>query len=314
VAKLGGGRAICFWVLWLRAPKRCDAVPGTAFPYPSRRHDMFRLDSRGRKRKEAASEPQAAVAEDQADDQADDQIVIIERSVNPYLVLFHDPTGYRAEQIRGLRNRLIAMNPDGNAKTLVVTSAIRGEGKSVTCLNLAMAFAERERTPVVLVEADMRFPCVERYLQLNPGLGFSDVLLGRVSLEQAVRPSGVRNLDVLAAGGRVTSPAELLTNHHIEEIYARLKERYQYVIVDTPPVTPATDAGVLAPAADGTLFVVRLEHSAKSLAKEAVKNLRELGANLLGVFVTEVRGSKPESDPRLGYGEALQQAQGQEEG
>lgn len=257
---------------------------------------MFRLDdSNGKKASRAGLQGSGPAV-------ADDEIVIIERSLNPYLVLFHDPTGYRAEQIRGLRNRLIAMNPDGNAKTLVVTSAISGEGKSVTALNLAMAFAERERTPVVLVEADMRFPCVERYLQLNPGPGFSDVLMGHASLERATRPSGVRNLDVLAAGGRIASPAELLSTHRIEEIYARLKERYQYVVIDTPPVTPATDAGVLAPAADGTLFVVRLEHSTKNLAKDAVKNLRELGANILGVFVTEVRGARPESDPRLRYG------------
>lgn len=270
---------------------------------------MFRLDDSNGKKAPRADTEQSPVAED--------QVVIIERSLNPYLVLFHDPTGYRAEQIRGLRNRLIAMNPDGNAKTLVVTSAISGEGKSVTALNLAMAFAERERTPVVLVEADMRFPCVERYLQLNPAPGFSDVLMGHLSLEQATRPSGVRNLDVLAAGSRIASPAELLTTHRIEEIYSRLKERYQYVVIDTPPVTPATDAGVLAPAADGTLFVVRLEHSTKSLAKDAVKNLRELGANILGVFVTEVRGAQPESDPRLRYGAdelGQQQEQEQQEG
>lgn len=263
---------------------------------------MFRLDDSGGKKAPAARAPRSAVS--------DDEVVIIERSVNPYLVLFHDPTGYRAEQIRGLRNRLIAMNPDGNAKTLVVTSAVAGEGKSVTALNLAMAFAERERTPVVLVEADMRFPCIERYLQLNSAPGFSDVLMGRVALEQTTRPSGVRNLDVLTAGGRISSPAKLLTNHRIEEIYARLKERYQYVVIDTPPVTPATDAGVLAPAADGTLFVVRLEHSTKSLAKDAVKNLRELGANMLGVFVTEVRGGKPDSDPRLRYEPAQQEEAG----
>ena len=74
----------------------------------------------------------------------DDAVVIVDRAVNTLLVMFHEPAGFMAEQIRALRNRLLAMNPDGEPKTLVVTSAVRGEGKSLTALNLAMAFAELE--------------------------------------------------------------------------------------------------------------------------------------------------------------------------
>ena len=91
----------------------------------------------------------------------DDVVVVVDQSVNPYLVLFHDPAGFRAEQVRGLRNRLVAMNPDGEPKTLVVTSAVRGEGKTVSALNLAMAFAELERHEVVIVDADLRRPRTE---------------------------------------------------------------------------------------------------------------------------------------------------------
>ncbi len=263
---------------------------------------MFRSDEpSGKDRPKQEAEAEAYDSQD--------TVVIVDESIgqpvdqllNPYLVLFHDPTGYRAEQVRGLRNKLIAMNPDSAAKTLVVTSAIRGEGKSVTAINLAMAFAERERTPVILVDADMRFPTAERYLHLDPAEGLSEVLFGHAGLEQAVRPSGVRNLAILGAGSRIAVPSELLVGNRIEELYARLKERYQYVVIDTPPVVPATDASMLSASADGTLLVVRLEHSSKSLARDAVRNLRDLGANVLGVFVTEVRGSTPETDARLTY-------------
>jgi receptor protein-tyrosine kinase len=261
---------------------------------------MFRVDESGKDRAKQESEAEVTIDEG--------SVVIVEQSVNPYLVLFHDPTGYRAEQIRGLRNKLVAMNPDGAAKTLVVTSAIRDEGKSVTAINLAMAFAERERTPVILVDADTRFPTAERYLHLNPAPGLSDVLLGHTSLEQAVRPSGVRNMAILGAGSRIARPSELLIGNRIEELYARLKERYQYVVIDTPPAVPATDASMLSASADGTLFVIRLEHSSRSLARDAVRNLRDLGANVLGVFVTEVRGSTPENDARLTYNPRSEQA------
>lgn len=224
-----------------------------------------------------------------------DAVVLVERSVSPYLVLFHEPTGYRAEQIRGLRNKLIALNPDDAAKTLVVSSAQNGDGKTTTAINLAMAFAERERTPVILVDADMRQPSVERSLQLNRGAGLSEVLLGSAPLERAIKPSGIRNLDVLGAGSPLAVPSEILTSHRIEELYDRLKERYQYVIIDTPAVKPVTDASVLSACADGTLLVVRMLHSTKSQSRDAIRTLRELGANVLGSFVTAVRGDKTET-------------------
>lgn len=233
-----------------------------------------------------------------APDLADDLMVVVDQAVNPYLVSFHDPTGYRAEQVRGLRNSLMAMNPDGLARTLVVTSAIRGEGKSVSAINLALAFAEQERNPILLIDADLRSPSVEQYLNLNPRPGLADVLLGRVSLEDAVQPAGVRNLCVLGSGRVMARPSEILTPPRIEALFDALKARYQYTIIDTPPVVPATDASVLAARADGTLLVVRMEHSPKSLTKQALRTLRDLGANVLGVFATQVRGNDPD---RVGY-------------
>jgi len=231
-------------------------------------------------------------------------VVIVDRAVNPFLVLFHEPAGYRAEQIRALRNRLVAMNPDGEPKTLVVTSAVRGEGKTVAALNLAMAFAELERSQVLVVDGDLRRPGVERCLNLNPEPGLSDVLLGSAALEKVLRPAGYRKLMVLGAGTRVSNPAEVLGQSRLDELLARLKERFQYVVIDTPPVLPCTDAGVLGARADGTLLVLRLEHSSKSHAKDALRTLQDLGANVLGTFVTEVRGQDPASDRRLGYDEA----------
>lgn len=231
----------------------------------------------------------------------DDVVLIVDRAVNPYLVLFHEPAGYRAEQIRGLRNRLVALNPDGEPKTLVVTSAVRGEGKTVTSLNLAMAFAELERQQVVVVDADLRQPACGRYLNLNPGPGLSDLLLGNASLDKVLRPVGFRNLMLIGAGTRVANPAEVLGSSRLDELFARLKERFQYVVVDTPPVLPCTDAGVLASKADGTLFVLRLERTLRGQAKEAVRTLHDLGANVLGTFVAEIRGRDPDSDARLRY-------------
>ena len=228
-------------------------------------------------------------------------VVVVDRSVNPYLVLFHEPAGYRAEQVRAIRNRLVAMNPDGEPKTLVVTSAVRGEGKTVAALNLAMAFAELERQRVVLVDADLRRPSCENYLNLNHQPGLTDVLLGRASVDRLLRPAGFRQLMLLGAGTRVDNPAEVLSTSRLDELLQRLKENFQYVVIDTPPVLPSTDAGVLSASADGTLLVVRLERSLKKQSRDALRALHDMGGNVLGTFVTEVRGQDPESDRRLAY-------------
>ena len=229
----------------------------------------------------------------------DDMLVVVDRAVHPFVVLVHDPNGYRAEQVRAVRNKLIAMNPDGTSKSLVVTSAIRGEGKSVTAINLALAFAEFERTPTLLVDGDLRGSSIERYLHLPQGPGLSDVLMGRVPLDRAIRRLEYRDLAVLGAGSKLGGPSEIITAPRIQDLFDRLKEQFHYVIVDTPPALPATDASVMAARADGCLLVVRLEHSSRTLTKEAVRNLQDLGANMLGTFVSQVRGHDPEADPRL---------------
>lgn len=239
--------------------------------------------------------------EPSAHDLGEDMVVVVDESVNPYLVLFHEPAGFRAEQVRGLRNRLVAMNPDGEPKTLVVTSAVRGEGKTVSALNLAMAFAELERQEVVLVDADLRRPSCERYLNLNQAPGLSDVLLGHESVDRLLRPAGYRDLMLLGAGTRVENPAEVFSSSRLDQLLQRLKERFQYVVIDTPPVLPSTDAGVLSAAADGTLMVVRLEHSLKKQSRDAWQVLSDMGGNVLGTFVNEVRGQDPDSDRRLAY-------------
>lgn len=231
----------------------------------------------------------------------EDMVVVVDQSVNPFLVLFHEPAGYRAEQVRALRNRLVAMNPDGEPKTLVVTSAVRDEGKTVTALNLAMAMAELERHQVVLVDADLRRPGCERYLNLNPEPGLADVLLGRMPVEKVLRPAGYRQLMLLGSGTRVTNPAEVLGSSRLDELLHRLKERFQYIVIDTPPVLPSTDAGVLASRVDGTLLVVRLERSLRKQSREALRTLQDMGANVLGCFVTELRGMDPDTDRRLAY-------------
>jgi Mrp family chromosome partitioning ATPase len=126
-------------------------------------------------------------------------------------------------------------------------------------------------------------------------------LLGRIGLSEAIRPSGLEGVWVMGAGARPLNPSELLSSRRVDDLFAQLKEDFRYVLLDTPPVIPITDASVLSAKADGTLLVVRMEHSPRVLVQQAVKTIQELGGNLLGTFLTGVRGADPVSDERYAY-------------
>ncbi len=231
----------------------------------------------------------------------DEPFVLVDRVVDPYLVLFHDPGGFRAEQFRALRNKLVVLNPEGLPRSLLVTSAVQGEGKTVTALNLGFAFAELENTRAILLDFDLRQPAVTRFLGLEPAPGLVEILTQGMPLAEGIRPTGREGFDFVGAGLARARPGELLGSSRIDELVAALKEEYSYILLDSPPVIPVSDAGLLAARADGTLFVVRLEVSPKKLVKQALENLRELGANVLGTFVVGLRGADPAYDERYRY-------------
>ncbi|PIE22513.1 MAG: hypothetical protein CSA62_12325 [Planctomycetota bacterium] len=247
-----------------------------------------------------SEEPQEERANDEERGDAT-PFVLVDRVVDPYLVCFHEPRGFRAEQFRALRSKLLVMNPERAPRSVVITSAIQGEGKSSSAINLALAFAELEDQRAVLLDFDFRKPSVETLLGLNQEPGLTELLMGRLALHQAIRNSGVESFDLIGPGGMPTNPSELLSSRRIDELIARLKEEYSLIILDTPPAIPLTDAGVLSAKCDGTILVVGLERAPRKLSKEARKQLVESGAHLLGSFVVGVRGADPSKDPRYGY-------------
>ena len=203
--------------------------------------------------------------------------VLVDRVVDPYLVCFHEPRGFRAEQFRALRSKLLVMNPERAPRSLVVTSAIQGEGKSTTAINLALSFAELEDHRALLLDFDFRKPSIERLLGLNPEPGLTELLMGRLGLHEAIRSSGVESFDLIGPGSMPPNPSELLSSRRIDELVARLKEEYSLIVLDTPPVVPLTDAGVLSAKCDGTLLVVGLERAPRKLSKEAPQAARRIG-------------------------------------
>jgi capsular exopolysaccharide synthesis family protein len=197
------------------------------------------------------------------------------------LVMALNPQGHKAEQVRRLRNSIQALNPDGASRTVLVTSAVRGEGKSVMTLNLALALVEIPRMRVLVIDGHVRNPSLEGYLGLPRRQGLTDVLYGSLSLEQAVRPTSVERLDVLGAGTRPDDPRMGLFVERTQSILNSLKRRYDYILIDAAPAP-----SMMGTIADGILLVVRLNETPKHLVEETYQMLETLGGNVLGLMAT----------------------------
>jgi succinoglycan biosynthesis transport protein ExoP len=217
-----------------------------------------------------------------------------------------DPMSDVSEAYRGIRSAVF-FGPKG--KTILVTSPMRGEGKSTMSANLAIAMAEAGQR-VLLLDGDLREPMQHRIFAISNEAGISSVVSGRSSLERAIVSSGIRGLDLLPCGPIPFNPSETINNQTFADLLNDLARRYDHVVVDSPPVMAVTDARILAAMCDLTLLVVRAEFSNKRAAQDAKDGLLGFGANLVGVVVND----GPRNRQRYGYYGGYGRTRGQEGG
>ncbi|MEX1025381.1 MAG: CpsD/CapB family tyrosine-protein kinase [Planctomycetota bacterium] len=209
------------------------------------------------------------------------------------IVMVRDPYSQVAEQFRRLRNSIQALNSDGASRTVMMTSSIRGEGKTVATLNLAIALAELPQMRVLVLDVDHLSPQVENYLGLPRRQGLTEVLQGRLPLDQSIRNTAIERMDVMGAGSAPLNPADILNVDRIRSVLNALKRRYDYVLIDAPAALSTNSPSVLGSLADGIILVVRLGSTPKPLVEEAYQSLENLGGNILGTCLTD--GSLPDS-------------------
>ena len=205
--------------------------------------------------------------------------------LNPLLVAGLAPASLAAEHYRQLRTRLAHAEGAGGLRTVLVTSPQKGEGKSITSANLALTMAQELQRRVVIVEADLRKPSMQRLFGLPEGPGLTEYLTGAAELNDVMRFLPDHNLTVIHAGSTAANPAELLGSTAMRRLLDALRTRFDRVILDTPPVLPLADVAVLAPMVDGSLMVVR----AGVTPKPAIENaLRAFDASrLLGIVLND---------------------------
>ena len=190
----------------------------------------------------------------------------------------------QAESYREMRSNLRFLELGNASRSLLVTSSVKGEGKSVTSINLAAALARAE-CKVLLVDADLRAPSIHSYLGLEGGAGLSTVLIGDSDLDDVVQPLELSNLTVLASGPVPPNPAELLDSEQMTAFLDEAAERYDVVILDSAPLLAATDAAALARRVSGTIFVAGSGAVRRTQMSHALRKLQLVEARLLGVVM-----------------------------
>jgi len=192
-----------------------------------------------------------------------------------------------SEAIRSMRTAVLFSSADEGARTLVVTSTGPGEGKTMVSSSLAIALAQAgQRT--LIVDADMRRPRMHEALARAQEPGLSNVLVGETKLDEATRPTSVPNLQLLPAGQIPPNPSELIASKKFQHLHDEIRRRFDWIIIDAPPVMPVTDAAILGNVVGSVLFVVGSEMTARQAAMAAVEQLRAANVRFVGAVLNRV--------------------------
>ena len=194
------------------------------------------------------------------------------------------------EAYRTLRTNIQYSFFDKEIKTIVITSAEMGEGKSTVARNIALTFAQTEKK-VILIECDLRKPSIHKNFKASNLIGVSEVLLGKASLEESVQKHG-DNLYFITSGKIPPNPSEMLESAAMTRLIEKLKEEYDIIVFDTAPIKVVTDAQILSAKVDGTILIVRAGVTKKDVVIEAKNLLDKVGANIIGTVLYAVENTR----------------------
>lgn len=202
-------------------------------------------------------------------------------------VTFTQPRSSIAEAYRSLRTSVLLSRAGEPPKVVVVTSSQPGEGKSTSSMNLAIALAQAGKK-TLLLDADLRKPRVHGILDLKPDVGIVSFLTGGQSLDQVIIDTRIDNLWALPCGPKPPNPAELLGSDMVKELIKTLRQHFDTIIIDTPPISAVVDPLEMAALADGVLLCVRAGVTPHQMVERSVRKLREIQAHTLGVILNGV--------------------------
>jgi capsular exopolysaccharide synthesis family protein len=218
----------------------------------------------------------------------------IERLINgervekyDFIITKQDPLSFVTESFQKVIINLDYANVDGNLKVIQFTSTLPSEGKSTFVSNLSYLLGQRGKK-VIVIDLDLRKPKMNRVFGSPNKDGLTDYLAGKISLDKAINHSEDLAIDFMTAGEKTSAIINVLEAKKLKDLIATLKEQYDYVLLDTPPVIAVSDALYISKLADGIIFVVAQGKAKKSVVREAISNIKNHGVNIIGLVLTQV--------------------------
>ena len=203
------------------------------------------------------------------------------------LITQHSPKSPTSEAFRTLRTNIQFSNIDKDIKTIVLTSSGPAEGKSTVIANFAVTMAQVDKK-VLLIDSDLRKPRIHTIFGLSNVNGLTTVLAEGLSYKDVVIPTGIGKLDILPSGPIPPNPAEVLGSKKMKSFLEKIKDDYDMILLDTPPVGLVTDAAVLSTIVDGVILVCAVGQAIIDAARNAKALLEKVNANILGVVINKV--------------------------
>jgi capsular exopolysaccharide synthesis family protein len=204
------------------------------------------------------------------------------------------PESQHAEAYRVLRTNILFSRKDEKLNTIVVVSAGAGEGKSITVVNLATVFAQAGQR-VLVVDSDLRRPTLHKQLHVANNIGLTNYLLKQNKLDEIIQTSSVPMLDFMASGKLPSSSMSILGSAQMKEMVAELKQRYDFIFFDSPPILGVSDASVLASEVDMVIQVIQYRRYPQPMSIRAKQLIEKVGGNLIGILLNNINMSQDES-------------------
>jgi capsular exopolysaccharide synthesis family protein len=223
--------------------------------------------------------------------------VVYDRS-NSSIVILEGKRSFIAEQFRQLRTSLTYMGIDETNKKILITSSMTGEGKSFIAVNLGVSLSLMNKK-VALLEFDLRKPKLSEQFNVSRHTGLSTYLIGKADIEEIIKPTGINNLFLIPSGPIPPNPSELMSNGRLQELLTYLDTQFDYILIDTAPVNPVTDAFILSPLCDVTLYVVRHAYTPKIFLKKLEEKLRTKSLKNPAIVYNGIKGK---GFGKYGYG------------
>lgn len=214
------------------------------------------------------------------------------KNISGSVIALHRPLSVPGEVYKSLRTEILFDSPDKSAKVIQITSPLPGDGKSSVAANIAVTLAQANKR-VILIDCDLRRPSIANLFSLdseNPGL--TSVLLESAELQDAIQSIGIENLSLLCSGQRYSNPADILTSDRLPNLLDTLCQKFDYVILDTPPVLQVTDSSILSNYADAIFLTLRVREGTQVAANQAMKRLTAVRGKIQGIIVNGVRHNR----------------------